>query len=257
MSQPGRHQDRVVIITGGAGGIGSAIAERYLSEGARVGIVDSSTVALADARSRWARHGDNVAYAQADVGSYAEVSRTVAEVEDALGPVDTLVMNAGISPKHDGRGARIDEMTPEEWRLVNSVNLDGCFNFARALSPGMIARQFGRMITMSSVSAKIYAPFVGIHYPTTKGALLSFTRHLAGELGPYNITANGLAPGRIRTPMIASVDDSVNQNVIDMTPLRRLGEPEEVAAACCFLTSPDASFITGQVIDVAGGLAMT
>lgn len=252
-----RHNDRVVLVTGGAGGIGSALVERYLAEGARVAVVELEEAALKEARTRWSGHGDRVAYATADVGDYDACAVALQRIEAALGSVDTAILNAGISPKHAGRAARIEEMDPGEWRQVTSVNLDGAFNLARLLAPGMNSRKFGRIVTMSSVSAKIYAPFIGIHYATTKGALLSFTRHLAGELGPHGITANGMAPGRIRTPMIASVGDAINQGVIDQTALRRLGEPEEVAAVSTFLTSEEASFVTGQVIDVAGGLAMT
>lgn len=251
------HKNRNVLITGGAGGIGAALVARYLQEGANVGIVDASESSLNVARKQWESYGERVAFAASDVADYDQCKVSVAQTEEALGPIDTLILNAGISPKHDGRGHRIDEMSPEEWRKVSGVNLDGAFNYASILSSGMIKRGFGRIVTMSSISAKIYAPFIGIHYPTTKGALLSFTRHLAGELGPHNITVNGMAPGRIKTPMITTVDDSINQWVSDQTPLRRLGEPEEVASVCCFFTSDEASFVTGQVLDVAGGLGMT
>lgn len=110
---------------------------------------------------------------------------------------------------------------------------------------------------MSSVAGKAYLDIVAAHYSTTKAALIGLTRHLAGELGPHGITVNALAPGRIDTPMVAGAPKEANQVVIDTTPLRRLGTPAEVAQACLFLTSEQASFITGQVIDVAGGWLMT
>lgn len=251
------HDGRTVLVTGAAGGIGEALVRRYLADGASVGIVDVQEAALDAARARWKPFGGRVAFAAADVADFGGSRDAVKTIEAEIGPVDTAILNAGISPKHDGRGARIDAMDPAEWREVNGVNLDGAFHFARLLAPGMIARRFGRIVTMSSVAGKVYAPFVGIHYSTTKGALLAFTRHLAGELGPFGITVNGLAPGRIRTPLIATVEEAANTAIAEQTPLRRLGEPEEVAAVCSFLTSHDPAFVTGQVIDVAGGLAMT
>ena len=149
-------------------------------------------------------------------------------------------------------------MDPAEWQRVVGVNLNGAFNFARLVTGGMIARRYGRIVSLSSVAGKAYlGEIVACHYSATKSALIGFTRHLAGELGPHGITVNAMAPGRIATPLVRTVSDAANNAVVDVTPLRRLGEPSEVADVCCYLTSPDAAFVTGQVIDVAGGWLMT
>ncbi|WP_420994890.1 SDR family oxidoreductase [Cupriavidus sp. 30B13] len=252
-----QHAGRVVLVSGAAGGIGSAIAEAYLAQGAAVGLVDFDAAAGERLAQRLADAGGRVAFAQADVGSYADCERACASVAGALGPVDTLVANAGISPKHAGKPAPVWRMDPAEWRRVVDVNLNGVFNLCRLLAPGMVERRFGRIVAMSSVAGKAYLDIVAAHYAATKAGLIGLTRHLAGELGPHGITVNALAPGRIDTPMVAGAPAAANAAVVDATPLRRLGTPHEVAHACAFLTSTGAGFITGQVIDVAGGWLMT
>ena len=253
-----RHADRVVLVTGGSGGIGAAIVERYVAEGASVGIVDFDGDAGERLAAEWRAKGQRVHFAAADVADYMNCEQAQREIESALGPVDILINNAGISPKHDGQPAPIHRMDPAEWQRVVGVNLTGAFNFSRLLTGGMIARRYGRIVSMSSVAGKAYlGDIVACHYSATKAALIGFTRHLAGELGPHGITVNALAPGRIATPLVRTVSDAANNAVVDLTPLRRLGEPSEVADLCCYLTSPDAAFVTGQVVDVAGGWLMT
>ena len=251
------HQDRVVLVTGAAGGIGAAIAEHYAKDGAAVGLVDFDAVAGAALAARLSAAGHQVHFAFADVGRYNDCEAACRAIERALGPIDTLVNNAGISPKHDGKPASIWKMDPAEWQRVIDVNLNSVFNFVRVLSPGMVDRRFGRIVSMSSVAGKAYLDIVAAHYGTTKAALIGLTRHLAGELGPHGITVNALAPGRIDTPMVAGAPRAANDAVVAQTPLRRLGQASEVADACLFLTSRRADFVTGQVIDVAGGWLMT
>ena len=227
-----RHFGRVVLVTGAGGGIGAALAELYCQEGAAVALVD------------------------ADVADYQACADACARLSSELGAIDTLINNAGISPKHDGAPAPIWTMAPEEWQRVVNINLNGSFNLVRVLTPGMVERRFGRIVNMSSVAGSAFLPIVAAHYSATKAAIIGFTRHLAGELGPYGITANALAPGRIETPLLKTVSAQANQAVVDETPLRRLGTPLEVARAACFLTSKESDFITGQVVDVAGGWLM-
>jgi len=148
-------------------------------------------------------------------------------------------------------------MDPAEWNRVVAVNLGGVFNTIRALSPSMRETGRGWIVNMSSVAGKTYSPIVACHYAATKSALIGFTKHLAAELGPFGIRVNALAPGRIETPMVRGVAAEINDEQVKMTPLARLGQPEEVADAAVYLTSPESSFVTGQTIDVAGGLYMT
>jgi 3-oxoacyl-[acyl-carrier protein] reductase len=171
--------------------------------------------------------------------------------------MDLLIANAGISPKHDGRPHLVFELDPAEWQRVLDVNLTGAFNAVRLTVPAMKARGGGAILAMASVAGRTYTPLVGAHYAASKAALIGMTRHLAGELGPFGITVNALAPGRIETPMIRTMATEVNAEIVRTTPLRRLGTPAEVADAALFLTSPQARFVTGQVLDVAGGFLMT
>jgi len=240
------HAGRVAIVTGAGRGIGAAIAAELAARGVRVAALEADPALAAAAGA-----------ILCDVADRAAVDAACARVEQELGPVDILVNNAGISPKHEGRAAPVQEMDPAEWDRVLAVNLTGAWNLIRRLAPGMVARRWGRIVNLSSVAGRAFTPIVGCHYAATKAALIGLTRHLAGELGPHGITVNAIAPGRIATPMVAAAGGPANAAVVAATPLGRLGTPEEVARAVCFLTGPDATFVTGQTLDVAGGWMMT
>lgn len=251
-----RHAGRVVLVTGAGGGIGAAIARLYCEEGASVALVDFDEASVRQQAVLLREAGHTVEWANADVAQYDECARACAQLAVKLGPIDTLINNAGVSPKHNGAPAPVWEMHPQEWERVVGINLTGSFNLVRVLTPSMVERRFGRIVNMSSVAGSAFLPIVAVHYSATKAAIIGFTRHLAGELGPYGITANALAPGRIETPMLKTVSAQANQAVAAETPLRRLGTPLEVAKVACFLTSNESDFVTGQVVDVAGGWLM-
>ncbi|MDF2097299.1 3-oxoacyl-ACP reductase FabG [Aquibaculum arenosum] len=252
------HAGRRVLVTGGGKGIGEAIARGFGARGANVGVADMDAAA-AEATAAAIREAGGSAFALVlDVADWAVVSNSLERVAGEMGgPFDTVINNAGISPKHAGVAHKVWEMDPEEWNRVVGVNLTGAFNTIRALSPSM--REVGRgwIVNISSVAGKTHSPIVACHYAASKSALIGFTKHLAAELGPYNIRVNALAPGRIATPMVRGVAEEVNAEQVRMTPLGRLGEPLEVADAALWLTDAESSFVTGQTIDVAGGLYMT
>jgi 3-oxoacyl-[acyl-carrier protein] reductase len=253
----GRFQDQVAIVTGAVGGIGSAIVEGLLAEGGRVGLVDFNSQAGQAFEKELRKHGHQVAFVHADVAHFDQCQAAYERITSELGAATILVNNVGISPKTDGRALKVWEMPPGEWDNVVSVNLNSVFYMTHLATPHMVKQRQGRVINMSSVAGKAYCDIVAAHYAATKAGLIGLTRHWAAELGEYDVTVNALAPGRISTPLLKSVPKAINDAVAEVTALRRLGTPEEVADACLFFASDQARFVTGQVLDVAGGWLMT
>lgn len=249
--------NKVAIVSGALGGIGSAIVQALLAEGASVGLVDLNAQSGAEFEATHKAAGHRVKYVNADVSSFEACKAAYDTITLELGGADILVNNVGISPKTNGKALRVWEMPPKEWETVVSVNLNSVFYMTHLATPHMIKKKAGRIINMSSVAGKAYCDIVAGHYAATKAGLIGLTRHWAAELGEYNITVNGLAPGRISTPLLKTVPKEINDAVTQVTALGRLGTPEEVADACVFFASDQARFVTGQVLDVAGGWLMT
>jgi len=252
-----RFDGQVAIVTGAVGGIGSAIVEGFLAEGGRVGLIDFNAQAGTAYEKALKQRGHDVVFVPADVAHYTQCQAAYDRITTELGAATILVNNVGISPKTDGRALKVWEMPPGEWDQVMSVNLNSVFYMTHLATPHMVKQRQGRVINMSSVAGKAYCDIVAAHYAATKAGLIGLTRHWAAELGEFDVTVNGLAPGRISTPLLKSVPQEINDAVARVTALRRLGTPEEVADACLFFASDQARFVTGQVLDVAGGWLMT
>lgn len=256
---PRSHSGRIVLVTGAGRGIGRAVADAHAKAGASVIYLDFDGKAATEAAQATDKAGFRAMSVDADVSNFDAVRAAVSQANSNFGLIDVLINNAGISPKTAPGGIRVEmsAMEPSEWTEVISINLTGAFNCCSAVLPGMIKAQRGRIVNMSSVVARTYSPIVGVHYAASKAGLIGMTKHMAGEVGPYGVTVNAVSPGRIETEMVRATGKEANDAVVAETPLRRLGLAEDVAGACLFLTSEAAAFITGQVVDVAGGWLLT
>jgi 3-oxoacyl-(acyl-carrier-protein) reductase len=242
---------KIAVVTGGSRGIGRAIALAMAEAGADVAIDYVSHKEAAEEVCQHAEKFDvRAAMFQANVADAGQVDAMAAGVLGALGPPSILVNCAGIT-----RDRSFVKMTREMWDEVIDINLGGVFNVTHAFLPTILQRGWGRIINISSVVGQ-EGNFGQANYAASKGAILSFTMTLARELGRKGVTVNAVAPGFIETDMTHDLPDAVKQQVVAMTPLARMGRPEEVAAAAVFLATPAASYITGQVIAVNGGIYM-
>jgi 3-oxoacyl-(acyl-carrier-protein) reductase len=244
-------QKKVSLVTGGTRGIGRAIVLELAGAGSDVVFNYQHSKEQADEVCRLAQEkGVRCEAFLADVGSDEEVQRMVDKALATFGPITILVNNAGIT-----RDRSFLKMSKEQWHEVLRVNLDGVFNVTHAVLPLMIQTGWGRVINISSVIGEM-GNFGQTNYAATKGAIISFTKSLAREVARKGVTVNAVAPGFIETDMTKDVLPAALDQVKALTPLGRLGEPEEIAAAVGFLASPRASFITGEVLSVNGGYHM-
>jgi 3-oxoacyl-[acyl-carrier protein] reductase len=236
-------KDSVVLVTGGTRGIGRAVAERFKSVGAKVYITGTN-----DERTKTAAEEIGVNGFKMDVTDREEVKRVVSEILELEGRIDVLVNNAGIT-----RDTLFIRMKDEDWDRVIDTNLNGVYNVTRTVVPSMVKKRKGNIINISSVVG--FTGNVGqVNYSATKSALVGFTKSLAKELGGRGIRVNCVAPGYITTDMTKAIPDKIKEELLRSIPLRREGEPREIADVCLFLASNMASYITGTVIHVNGGL---
>lgn len=235
------------LVTGGAAGIGKACAELLAQAGAKVAVAD---INLAGAQQTVAAFGGLAVYA--DLANPADVAAMCQRVTTEFGGVDILVNNAGIISYKRG----IRALSVEEWNQVLTVNLTGTFLVCRELMEGMKAKRSGKIINFSSLAARVGGIEVGLHYSVSKAGLIGLTKTLAKEGGPFGINVNAVAPGFIMTEPVKKQLAGREEEYIAQIPLRRLGEPKDVANAVLFLASPLSDYITGIVLDINGGLYM-
>lgn len=244
---------RTAIVTGAGSGIGRAIAQRLAEDGLAVAIVDLDETAAEGVAEELRQKGyDVVAVGGVDVSDRAQVHDAAQRARSALGPVLVLVNNAGVSSFKE-----FLSITDDTWDRTMAVNLSGPFYCCQAVVPDMVEAGWGRIVNISSSSAQSGQPYM-VHYVSSKAGLVGFTKALALELGPKGITVNTIPPGFVDTPMLRASQErgylggTVDQ-IAERTPVRRAGRPEDIAVACSFLVSEEASYITGQVIGVNGG----
>lgn len=251
-----RMQDRVVLVTGGAAGIGRATAQRFAAEGA--------IVAIGDVNEELGRQvaeslGSQATFTKVDVSDRANVQAWVEEVVGRHGRIDVLINNAGIT--RDAQlvkvkdGELVSQMLEADFDLVIAINLKGVFTCTQAVVPVMIRQGGGAIVSASSVVA-FDGNFGQTNYVATKAGVIGMTKVWARELGRYGIRANAVAPGFTATEMVAAMPEKVQDSMRTHTPLGRLGAPEDIANAYLFLASDEASFITGTVLPVDGGLVV-
>lgn len=247
MSAAGEFSGRTVVVTGGSSGIGAAAAEEFASAGAAVALVARRGAdALAD---ELGKRGCSVLSLRADLSVEGEVKRTVNEVIDQFGAIDVLVNCAGIA----GPG-KIEEITLEAWDEMLRNNLTSQFLCCKYAVPVMKRQKSGKIVNVSSIAGRFRSALSGIHYVTSKAAILGFTRQLAYELAPFHINVNAICPSQTRTPMLAGVLTlDAEHDLAESIPLGHIADPSEQAGVILFLASDAASYMTGAIVDVNGG----
>ncbi len=240
---------RTAVVTGGASGIGRAIALALAERGARVAVLDLEAARAVDAADEARRRGGELLPLSCDVTSTTSVDVTAAAVRARFGAVHILVNSHGIS----GFGT-LPDLSEADWLHMLDVHLNGTFRTCRAFVADMIEAGWGRIVNVSSVGGLRGGPML-VHYAAAKAGVVGFTKALAIDLGPKGVTVNSIAPGLVDTPMLraSGLSDAVRTATIAQMPIRRLGTPEDVAAACMFLVSDAAGWFTGQVLSPNGG----
>ena len=241
----------LAIVTGGSRGIGAAIAEKLAQDGFDVLINCASSVEKAEAVAEKCRaHGVNAYVKKWDVADYDACSTALKEIKEEIGVPFILVNNAGIT-----RDGLMAQMSEENYDLVIRVNQKSVFNMTKLAGKVMIRQRSGRIVNLASV-AGLYGNPGQMNYSASKGAIIAMTKTTAKELGSRGITCNAVAPGFIQTPMTDKLTEDQRNAMLAQIAMKRYGQPEEIAGVVSFLCSPDSSYVTGQIIEISGGLSM-
>jgi 3-oxoacyl-[acyl-carrier protein] reductase len=235
-----RFNGRVALVTGGSSGIGAAVAQRLLEEGARVASLDLAEQAP-----------EGVLAIAGDVSNSADIEAAVARVESELGPVDVLVCSAGIT----GGSLRTVDVDDDEWRRVFAINSDGVFFCNRAVVGGMTDRGYGRIVNVASIAGKEGNPMAAA-YSASKASVIALTKAIGKDLAGTGVLVNAIAPAVIETPLLAGMSEEHIRYMVEKIPMGRLGSADEVAALVCWLASEECSFSTGATYDISGGRAV-
>ncbi|MFA5431275.1 MAG: 3-oxoacyl-ACP reductase FabG [Candidatus Paceibacterota bacterium] len=239
-------KDKVVLITGSSQGIGKVIATKFASLGARVALND---IPSQEDNLKKVAEEIGAKYYLADVSKMDQIEKMMASIQSELGGLNVLVNNAGIT-----QDRTLAKMTVEEWQRVIDINLTGVFNCSKAALPLLILNQ-GNMVNVSSIVGQ-RGNFGQANYSASKAGIIGFTKSISKEVGRFNVRVNAIAPGFIETKMAEAIPEELKVAVKRLTSLGRFGKPEEVAATVVFLASPEASFITGEIINIDGGLSI-
>jgi 3-oxoacyl-[acyl-carrier protein] reductase len=245
-----RLKDKVALITGGARGIGQAIAMTFAQEGADIVIADVNLEIAQKTASEIESLGRKALALEMDVTNYEKVEEGINKILDKMGKVDILVNNAGITKDN-----LLLRMSQADWDAVINVNLKGTFNCIKAVSKPMVKQRSGRIISIASIIGLMGNPGQA-NYAASKAGIIALTKTVAKELASRNINANAVAPGFIQTEMTAKLPENVKQRMLEAIPLGKLGTPGDVANVCLFLASEESSYITGQTITIDGGMVM-
>ena len=241
---------KTAVVTGGASGIGRSIVQRLARDGINVAIFDRNREGVEAVAGEVTAQGGRALGLVVDVSQGADVARGVEQTRRAFGVVQILVNDAGIC-----EFMPFAQLTESQWERTLAVNLTSMFHCAKALVPEMMASGWGRIVNLSSVAGLSGGAPALVHYAASKGGVVAFTKALALEVGPSGVTVNAIAPGLVDTPMVraAGMPEAIMTRTVQRTPMRRVGQPEDIAAACAYLVSEEASFVTGQVLSPNGG----
>lgn len=245
-----------VIVTGGGGAIGGAICRSFAGYGSQVGVFDKNLDGANKIADEIRKAGGGAFVSGVDITDYAAVTKAIGQFESEVGPTDVLVNNAGWD-----RFVNFVDTTPDLWDQIIAINLRGPVNMSHVVLKGMVARGHGRVVNIASDAGRVGSSQEAV-YSACKGGIIAFTKTVAREVARKGITLNSVCPGPTETPLLAAAagegerGERMRAALVNAIPMKRVGQPEDIPGAVCFLASDDAAFITGQTISVSGGLTM-